>query len=199
MDSPVHILGLSGSARRLSFNTGLLHAAAELLPAATTLTIAEYTDLPFFNEDLEQAEGFPASVQRLRDQIAAADALLIATPEYNHSVPALLKNAIDWVSRPGPAGEQPFAGRPLAMMGASPSLFGTARAQLHLRQIASALDLLTLNKPELLVMRASQKFSDGRLTDAPTRARVGELVVALVAWTRRLRGAGLPSREQSDG
>ncbi len=188
MTHPVRIVGISGSLRRDSFNTGLLHAARELLPAATTLDLADISAIPLYNQDVQLEQGFPAPVQRLRDEIAAADALLIATPEYNYSVPGVLKNALDWVSRPGPQQELPFNRKPLAIMGASPSLFGTVRAQLHLRQIAVYLNLLPINKPEVLVMRAGDKFRAGRLVDEPTRALVADLVQALVNWTRELRG-----------
>ena len=188
MPRPVQIIGVSGSLRRLSFNTALLQAAQEVLPPDTSLEIVELHDIPLFNQDVQVEQGFPDAVQRLRDRIAAADALLFATPEYNHSIPGVLKNAIDWVSRAGPNKEYPFNEKPAAMMGASPSLIGTARAQLHLHQIANTVNLLMLNKPEVLVMQAPHKFTDGRLSDEPTRTRVAELVQALVDWTRRVRG-----------
>lgn len=188
MPRAVQIVGLSGSLRRLSFNTALLHAAQEVLPPDTSLEIVELHDIPLFNQDIEREQGFPPAVQRLRDQIAAADALLFVTPEYNHSIPGVLKNAIDWVSRAGPNKEAPFNEKPAAMMGASPSMIGSARAQLHLHQIADTLNLRMVNKPEVLVMQAHQKFTDGRLTDDPTRTRVAELLQTLVEWTRRLRG-----------
>src|SRR6185437_5600598 len=125
------VLGLCGSLRRGSFNRMALKAAAELVPAGMSLDIYDgLADIPPYNDDVRE-KGYPAPVQALRDRIAAADAVLFVTPEYNYSVPGVLKNAIDWASRP-PA--QPFDGKPVAIMGASMGLFGTARAQYHLRQ-----------------------------------------------------------------
>ena len=187
MADTVKIVGISGSLRQQSLNTGLLHAAGELLPAAATLEIVHLGEIPAYDQDTIDAQGFPAAVQRLRDSIGAADALLIATPEYNYSISGVLKNAIDWVSRPGPNQELPFDGKPLGMMGATPGLYGTVRAQVHLRQIAVYLNMFPINKPEVLVTQASQKFSAGRLTDEATRDFVKQHVEALVAWTLRLR------------
>jgi chromate reductase len=185
MTRPVHVLGISGSLRRASFNTALLRAAAELLPADMTLEIHDLADIPLYHGDVEEA-GPPASVHAFKARIAAADALLIATPEYNYSVPGVLKNALDWASRPMPS---PMSGKPLAIIGAG-GRFGTVRAQLHLRQIAVYLNLLPLNKPELMVPLAWEKFDrDGRLTDEPTRVALRELLAALGDWTRRLHAA----------
>lgn len=181
---PVHVLGISGSLRKGSFNTALLHAAVELAPAGMTIEIAEIRDVPLYDEDVRSA-GLPAPVHALRERIGAADALLIVTPEYNYSVPGVLKNAIDWVSRP-PA--QPFAKKPLAIMGASGGLGGTMRAQYHLRQIAVFLDMHPLNKPEVFVRSAQERIdSEGKLTDEPTRKVIAEQLVALATWTRTLR------------
>lgn len=182
MDRPVHILGLSGSLRQGSFNTGLLRAAAELLPAGATLEIAPWVDLPIYNQDLDGAAA-PESARRLRAQILAADAVLFAIPEYNYSVPGGLKNAIDWVSRGKP---QPFDGKPAAVMGASMGLLGTARAQYHLRQIGVYLNLQFLNRPEVMVGAAHTKFdAEGRLTDELGRKLIGQLVGNLVEAARR--------------
>lgn len=185
IDNPtVRVLGISGSLRKGSFNTAVLRAAAELAPEGMTITTASIADVPLYDEDV-RAQGLPASVQKLREAIAAADALLLVTPEYNFSIPGVLKNAIDWASRP-PA--QPFAGKPLAIMGASGGLSGTMRAQYHLRQIAVFLDMHPLNKPEVFV-RSAQSLLDaeGRLTDEPTRKVIAEQLVALKAWTLKLR------------
>lgn len=186
-EKPIRLLGLCGSLRKGSLNRRLLQTAREELPEDTQLEIADLSDIPIYDGDRESA-GFPASVQRLKQQIRAADALLIATPEYNYSVPGALKNALDWCSRP--PSENPFRDKPLAVMGASPGLLGTARAQYHLRQIAVALDMHVLNRPEVMLGQADAKFdAEGRLADGKSRELVHRLVVALVAWTRRLREA----------
>lgn len=182
-DDSLRILGISGSLRKDSFNTALLRTAIELAPPELCFDVADLRDIPLYDEDV-RAQGLPAPVRRLREQIAVADALLIVTPEYNFSVPGVLKNAIDWASRP-PA--QPFAGKPLAIMGASSGLSGTMRAQYHLRQIAVLLDMLPINKPEVFVRSSAERFSDGKLVDEPTRKVVAEQLVALAEWTRRLR------------
>jgi chromate reductase len=128
----------------------------------------------------------PEPAARLREQIARADALVIATPEYNFSVPGVLKNAIDWASRPP---NQPFAGKPLAMMGASPTMSGTLRAQYHLRQISVFLDMHPINKPELFVRNAQNAFdAEGKLTDEATTKLVRQMWDALAAWTRKIKG-----------
>ena len=179
------VLGLSGSLRRGSFNTAALRAAQDLAPAlGMTIETGEIGDLPLYNEDV-RAAGQPPSVDRLRSQMAAADALLIVTPEYNYSVPGVLKNAIDWASRPP---NQPFDGKPLAIMGASPGLLGTARAQYHLRQMLVFLNALPINKPEVFITQANTKFDEaGRLTDEPTREHIRKLLQSLADWTNRLR------------
>jgi chromate reductase len=184
-DTPaLTFLGISGSLRAKSLNTAALHAAAELVPEGVTLTFADITDIPLYSGDVE-AQGLPASVLALREQIKAADALLISTPEYNYSVPGVLKNAIDWASRP-PA--HPFAGKPIAIMGASPGALGTARAQYHLRQMFIFMDGNLLNKPEVMISGAMSKFdADGKLTDEPTRQIIAAQLVALKAWTLQLR------------
>ncbi|HSO31086.1 MAG TPA: NADPH-dependent FMN reductase [Labilithrix sp.] len=183
--SNLRVLGISGSLRQGSFNTAVLRAAVELAPADMTIEIGDFREVPLYDDDV-RAAGLPPAVEKLRDAIAAADAILIVTPEYNYSVPGGLKNAIDWASRPP---NQPFAGKPLAIMGASGGPSGTMRAQYHLRQIAVFLDMHPLNKPEVFV-RAAQGLIDGegRLTDEPTRKVIADQLVALAAWTRRLKG-----------
>ncbi len=181
---PIHILGIAGSLRRASWNHGLLRAANELLPEGVTLEIADLAPIPMFNQD--QEADLPESVRYFKSRIVAADALLIATPEYNYSIPGVLKNAIDWASRP--PRESPFAGKPLAIMGAG-GLFGSVRAQLHLRQICSHLDMLAVNRPEVRIVRGWEKFdADGNLTDETSRKEVHMLIEALVKWTHRLQG-----------
>lgn len=183
MAAHVHILGISGSLRRGSFNTALLRNAQAMLPADASLEIADLSGIPLFNQDHEREP--PEAVRAFKAKIAAADALLFAVPEYNYSIPGVLKNAIDWASRP--YNEQPFNGKPAAIMGAG-GRFGTVRAQLHFRQIAGYLNLLVLPRPELMVPLAHQKFdADGVLTDQDARDQLKALVNALVEWTRRLR------------
>jgi chromate reductase len=183
--TPVHVLGLCGSLRQGSYNRMALNAAAELLPNGMTMEIFGALDgIPPYNEDIKQ-QGFPLPVQTLRDKIAAADALLIVTPEYNYSIPGVLKNAIDWASRPP---NQPFDGKPIAIMGASPGMLGTARAQYHLRQCFVFLNGLVLNRPEVMIAQANTRFDEqGRLTDEATRKFIGDLLASLGDWTRRLR------------
>jgi len=143
------------------------------------LELFDLSPIPLYNEDV-RALGFPECVKEFRDHIAATDALLIATPEYNYSIPGVLKNAIDWASRPP---DSPLNAKPAAIMGASPGNFGTVRAQLHLRQICVGVNLLLLNRPEVLVMRAREKFdADGRLVDEETRGFLRDLLVALAGW-----------------
>src|SRR5688500_5787480 len=165
MSNPIHVLGIAGSLREASYNRGLLRAAAELLPEGMELEVYTLDGLPFYNADVE-AEGIPAIVQQLKDRVDAADALLIATPEYNYSVPAVLKNAIDWMSR---APKNVLDGKPIALMGASIGNFGTARVQLHLRQIFVFTGSLVMVKPLVHVIRAKELFDErGNLTDETT-------------------------------
>jgi chromate reductase len=180
------VLGVSGSLRKGSFNTAALRAAQELAPDGMAIETAEIGNLPLYNEDL-RADGFPPAVQHLRSRIAAADALLFVTPEYNYSMPGVLKNAIDWASRPP---DQPFNDKPVAIMGASPGVIGTARAQYHLRQSCVFLNMHVVNKPEVMIGSAATRFdADGKLVDETTRGFVRDLLIALAAWTRRLHGA----------
>jgi chromate reductase, NAD(P)H dehydrogenase (quinone) len=181
------VIGISGSLRQGSFNTAALRAAQGLAPEGMTIERAEIGDLPLYNDDI-RAAGFPPPAERLRAQIAEADAVLLVTPEYNYSVSGVLKNAIDWASRPP---SQPFEGKPVAIMGASPGLFGTARAQYHLRQMLIFLNAFPVNRPEVMIGQAQTKFdADGNLTDEPTREFIRKLLVALRDWTERLkRGA----------
>ncbi len=182
MSAHVHILGISGSLRKGSFNTALLRNAQALLPENASLDITDLSGIPLFNQDHEHDP--PDAVRAFKASIAGADALLFAVPEYNYSIPGVLKNAIDWASRPYT--EQPFNGKPAAIMGAG-GRFGTVRAQLHFRQIAGYLNLLVLPRPELMVPLAHEKFdADGRLTDQATRDGLRALLNALVEWTCRL-------------
>lgn len=187
MTDTIKILGISGSLRKESFNTALLHAARELAPDGMSIEIADISAIPLYNEDVRE-KGYPSPAEALREQIRAADAVLIATPEYNYSIPGVLKNAIDWASRPP---EQPFDGKVVGIIGASPGRLGTARAQMHLRQCFVFLNSTVLNKPEVLVGGASNVIEDGKLTDDTTRGFVADLLKGLadaVARQRTLKG-----------
>jgi chromate reductase len=179
----MRFLGISGSLRKKSYNSMLLRAAAEAVPEETTMDLADISHLPPYNGDIDEA-GRPDAVTAFRAQIGAADALVIASPEYNHSIPGGLKNAIDWASR---GADQPFSGKPAAIMGATQGLGGTARMQLHLRDVLMFLNVHTLNRPEILVGQAQTKFdAEGRLTDEMTRKLLRQQMQELAAWTRRL-------------
>src|SRR4051812_38342321 len=154
MNKPINILGIAGSLRRQSYNRSALRAAKQLTPPGATLDIFELDGIPGFNEDDEPNP--PARVAELKQRIRAADALLFVTPEYNYSVPGVLKNAIDWASRP--YGDSAWFGKPAAIMGASVGNLGTARAQYHLRQIFVTLNILTINQPEVMIANASDRF-----------------------------------------
>jgi chromate reductase len=179
----LRVLGFAGSLRQGSYNKMALRAAVELAPAGMTIETFDIAPIEPYNEDVKQ-RGFPSPVQELREKLRAADALLIVTPEYNHSIPGVLKNAIDWASRPP---DQPFNNKPIAIMGASPGRLGTIRAQLHLRACFVFLNGLVMTQPEVLIANAAQMFDDqGRLTDQPTRELVAKLLISLADWTRRL-------------
>src|SRR5215475_12302580 len=152
--SPLRALGISGSLRRASFNTAALRAAKELAPEGLVIEPFDIAPIPLYNEDVRE-QGFPPPVEDLRARIKAADGLLIVTPEYNYSVPGVLKNAIDWASRPP---NQPFDGKPIAIIGASMSLHGGVRAQYHLRQIVVFLNMHPVNRPEVFIAQAQNKF-----------------------------------------
>jgi chromate reductase, NAD(P)H dehydrogenase (quinone) len=181
----LHVLGIAGSLRAASFNSALLAAAAELAPSGVTIDVFGHLgEIPPYNADVE-ANGDPAPVTALKTAIRNADALLIATPEYNYGVPGVLKNAIDWASRP--PGKSVLNGKPAAIMGATPGGTGTARAQLALRQSFVFTDTRTLLRPEVLVARAHEKVdANGRLTDERTRTAIRELLDALVDWAPRV-------------
>jgi chromate reductase len=183
----INVLAICGSLRTGSYNRAALRTAIELRPPGMAIETADISAFPLYNEDV-RAQGFPPPVETLRRQIAAADALLFVTPEYNYSIPGVLKNAIDWASRPP---DQPFAGKPVAMMGAGAGMAGTARAQYDLRRCCVFLDMHPLNKPEVLIGQAQTKFdADGRLTDEAARGFIRDLLVALEQWTRLIGRKG---------
>lgn len=175
------VLGISGSLRAQSFNSGALRAAQDLVPGGMTVEIADIAGVPLYSGDVE-AEGMPEAVTGLRGRVANADGLLIATPEYNYSVPGVLKNVIDWVSRPP---DQPFHGKPIAILGASRGGSGTMRAQYHLRQPFVFLNGLIMNRPELMISGSPDLFDEeSNLTDQATRERLSAFLEAFADWIR---------------
>ena len=183
-DSSIRILGIAGSLRRRSFNRGLLRAAQEVAPCGVEIDVFDLTGIPLYNEDLDAA-GPLQPVAALQTAVRDADALLVATPEYNTSMSGVLKNAIDWASQPFP--DHGLRDKPVALMGASPGRFGTARAQSDVRSVLTALGCYVLPKPRLQVGGAGEKFSvEGDLQDETVRQQLRALLEALVEWTRML-------------
>lgn len=184
MTAPLRILAISGSLRRESYNSALLRLAHTLAPDDMTIEIAAIDAIPLYNGDLE-ADGLPEPVTTLRHRVRTADGLLFAVPEYNYSIPGVLKNVIDWVSRPP---DQPFAGKPLALLGGGGG-FGTTRSQLATRQVMAALGAITLPKPEVMVPMVWEKFDAGlALKDERVTGQVKDLLAAFGPFVRRLRG-----------
>jgi chromate reductase len=182
--SVIRILGIVGSLRQDSYNRAALRAAQQLAPGGMQIDSFDIGAIPLYNEDV-RAQGYPQPVADLRARIKAADGLLIVTPEYNYSMPGVLKNAIDWASRPP---EQPFDGKPVAVMGASMGAMGSSRAQYHLRQSCVFLNALVMNRPEVMIATAQTKFdAEGTLTDQPTRDFLAAYLVAFKAWVQRMR------------
>ncbi len=185
MEKTINILGFAGSLRKDSYNRSLLRAALELVPEGASLETFDLEGIPLFNQDLENQP--PEKVKEFKTKIRAADAILIVTPEYNYSIPGVLKNAIDCASRP--YGDNAFEGKPVAVMGASIGMLGTARAQYHLRQSFVFLNMCPLNQPEVMVPFAQEKIDkNGNVTDPKTREKIKELLRSLVIWTKRLKG-----------
>jgi chromate reductase len=184
-NNKLKVFGFSGSLRRGSYNKSLLRAAADLLPQDLILEIFDIDGIPAFNQDIE-VDDMPSKVKEFKSKIREADAILIATPEYNYSVPGVLKNAIDWASRP--YGDNPFDGKPVAIMSASIGMLGGARAQYHLRQMFVFLNMHPVNGPEVIVTFAQQKFdANGNLVDDNTKTFLRQLLQNLVNWTKRLK------------
>ncbi|MBX9943856.1 MAG: NAD(P)H-dependent oxidoreductase [Reyranella sp.] len=186
----IKLVAFCGSLRRASLNRVALAAFAERLPAGTSLSTIEIGDWPLYDADV-QAKGVPAAVEAAQQAMLAADGIVLASPEYNYSISGVLKNAIDWLSRTTP---QPFAGKPIALFGASMGLLGTARAQYHLRQMMVFLDGRPLNKPEVMIAQAHTKVADGKLTDEATGKLLADLGAALVLAIRHARAAAMHVR-----
>ena len=186
MSASISILGIAGSLRKASYNRGALRAAQEVTPPDARIEIFELDGIPVFNQDEDKRP--VERVIQFKKQIRAADAILICTPEYNASIPGVLKNAIDWASRP--YSDSAWNGKPVAIMGASPGRLGTVRSQYHLRQCFVFLNMYPLNAPEMMIANADELFDEqGNLTDQDTRNRIKKLVEALVKWTRQLQKA----------
>ncbi len=181
MTNPLTILGIAGSLRNGSYNRAALRAAQHLVPDGARIEIFELDGIPPFNQDEEKQP--PEKVGQLKARIRAADAILLVTPEYNYSIPGVLKNAIDWASRP--YGDNAWDGKPVAVMGASIGSTGSARAQYHLRQSCVFLNMYPVNQPEVMIANAAERFdAQGNLIDEKTREHIRRLLEALVQWTR---------------
>ena len=184
MSEPIKLVAFCGSLRKASVNRLALHAFVERLPKGVTVETIEI-DWPLYSADI-QAQGFPAAVQAAQQKVAAADGIVFASPEYNYSVSGVLKNAIDWLSRFTP---QPFAGKPMAVFGASGGPLGTARSQYHLRQMMIFLDGRFVNKPEVMIGGAASKFVDGKFTDEAGAKLLADLGASLVLAVRQAKAA----------
>ncbi len=184
MSDKIKVLGFAGSLRKGSYNKALLRTALEELPEDMEFEVFDLEGIPPYDQDLD--DDMPDRVKEFKRKVRAADAILIATPEYNYSVPGVLKNAIDWASRP--PGDNSWDDKPVAVMSASIGMLAGARAQYHLRQTFVYINMHALNRPEVMVPNVADKVdAGGRVTDAKTRQKVKELLVALAAWTRRLK------------
>ena len=188
MTTPLNIVGLCGSLRTASINRAVLKLAGAVMPSGMTLDVAEIRDVPFFDGDV-LAQGFPATVTALRERIGKADGVVIATPEYNFSIPGVLKNTLDWLSR---GDNQAFAFKPVAVLSASPGPLGGARVQYDLRRVMLFMNGQVLAKPEVFIGGASGKFSlEGECTDATTRQFVSDQMAAFARWiaaVKRMNG-----------
>ena len=185
MTDTLRILGIAGSLRAGSFNRSLLRAAVERAPEDMTIEVFDLAAVPLYNGDVEAA-GDPPGVAAFKQAIAAADGVLMATPEYNHGVPGVMKNAVDWASRP--PREAPLGGKPVGLIGASPGITGTARGQSQLRQAFEFTNSYCMPQPELLVFKAHEKFdAEGKLIDEQTAEFLEKYLVAFGDWVRRFR------------
>jgi chromate reductase len=182
----MRIVGIAGSLRQGSYNRALLRAAKALAPAEMEIEIAELAEVPLYNGDVEAA-GDPPGVVALKQTVGAADGVLFATPEYNHGVPGVMKNAVDWCSRP--AGKSVLTRKPVGIIGASQGIIGSARGQAQLRTAFTFTNSYCLPQPEVLVGRAQDKFdAEGRLTDEATSKFLAGYLVELAAWVKRFMG-----------
>jgi chromate reductase, NAD(P)H dehydrogenase (quinone) len=185
MSEPTKLVAFCGSLRKASFNRMALHAFVERVPPGVAVQTIEIGDWPLYNADV-QAQGFPAPVQAAQQAMLAADGLVLVSPEYNYGISGVLKNAIDWLSRMTP---QPFAAKTIALFGASQGFIGTARAQYQLRQTLVFLDGRPLNRPEVMIGTAQNRFTDGKLTDEATGKMLTDLGAALVLAIRQAKAA----------
>ena len=186
MGEKIRILGISGSLRKGSYNRGTLRAAVELAPDGAEIEVFDLDGIPGFNQDDEQNP--PERVAEFKQKIRDADAILFVTPEYNYSVPGVLKNAIDWASRP--YGQSAWEGKPAAIMGASVGAIATARAQYDLRKTMVFLNMFPINRPEVMIGNAADKFdAEGNLTDETTREHIRKQLESLIDWTRKLQAS----------
>jgi chromate reductase, NAD(P)H dehydrogenase (quinone) len=177
------VLGISGSLRKGSYNSMALRAAQKLAPQGMSIDIADISRIPMYNDDV-RAAGEPPEVAALKAQIRAADAVLLVTPEYNFSIPGVLKNTLDWMSRPP---EPPFDGKVVGIMGASPGPVGTARVQYDLRKVLVFMNAFTVNKPEVFISNCAGKFdAQGNLTDEASAKFVGDLLVSIQNLKKRV-------------
>jgi len=183
VSTPFKVLGFCGSLKQKSYNMIALKTAGELMPASMKLEITRFEDLPIYNFDVQE-KGFPATATRLREEVLAADALLFASPEYNWSVGAPLKNVIDWLSRFQP---QPFNNKPAAVFSCTTGPVGGSRGQYDLRRILVQLGVHWLVKPEVFIGNSASKFADGKLTDETTRKFLSDQMVALEDWIKRVK------------
>jgi chromate reductase len=182
------IIGLCGSLRRASFNLMLLHAAVEAAPPGTSIEIESIREIPIYDGDVEAEQGIPPTVRRLKDRIAGADGVLIVTPEYNSSMPGVLKNAIDWLSRPASDIARVFRGRPVALMGATPGRGGTALSQAAWLPVLRTLEMRPWFEGRVLISGASKVFdTDGRVVDAATQDRIRTFVEGFATFVEAER------------
>jgi chromate reductase len=184
LEKKFQILAFAGSLRKGSYNKALVRAAMELAPENVSIEVFDLEGIPPFNQDLENTP--TQRVKEFKEKIRNADALLIATPEYNYSIPGVLKNALDWASRPFQ--ENALKGKPVAIMSASTGRFGGARAQYHLRQTFIMTNMYAVNQPEIMLASAAENIdANGKLTNEQTKALIRQLIEALVAWTNMLK------------
>lgn len=183
MEDKLHIVAMLGSLRRESFNKIVLQTAIELCPSTAYVDVADIGPLPLFNGDME--ESMPQVVTDFKTKVASADAIIFVTPEYNYSIPGVLKNAIDWCSRP--VTNNVLDSKPVSIMSASPGMMGGSRAQYHLRQCFVFLNMFPINRPEVIINNVQEKISEGKISDQKTIDKITEQLNALIAWTKRLK------------